>query len=266
LKLYEIVAQYFSTAVEERQVSDRSYRASQTLPFIVEDIHGSIIVPENLGYINFETGHTIEKILQNANSYLTVRDTIVGAFYHPYFEPKYIQLLVEGLKKMGFKPFDLREMPGVVRGENIAIFSGVSTKPYPLLKPARKDVASSEEPRLLKILLNHQWLHTFELNYRYQKLASRWSKKPMNGPAVVQIPRKHQRIFIAQKMNSRPSAAQQIKEVFEGFIRGKTNNPIQTALQWLIWVLLLGALGSLIVLGKVLLRFRKKHENPPRSI
>jgi hypothetical protein len=88
----------------------------------VEDIHGQTVVPEALGFISFELEQTVERKLRNARSYFIVRDAVVGAFYHPYFEAKYLEALVEGLRKMGFKPFDLREMPGVVAGENVAIF------------------------------------------------------------------------------------------------------------------------------------------------
>lgn len=264
---YHIIAQHFSTAVEQRQVSDRSYRATQGYPFIVEDSFGQTVVPENLGYINFETGENIQKKIQNARPYLLVRDAIVGFFYHPYFDAKYLPPIIQGLKKMAYKPFDLRELPGVVVGKNTLIFSGVSTQPFPLLRPARRFVDSEEDPRLLKISLDNQWLHTFLLDYRYRSFAGYWSNERVDGEAMVQIPVKYQRLFVIEKVDQKPSLISRVKKIVEVLIMGKTSNFVETVQRWVIWALFIGTFVFLVFLGSILLsrtsyhesHFRKKH-------
>jgi hypothetical protein len=55
----------------------------------------------------------------------------------------------------------------------------------------------------LKLDLNDQWLHTFELNDRYEILDSHWSKERTTGEVQVQIPARRQGLFVVEKTEKR---------------------------------------------------------------
>jgi len=262
-EVYRVISQHFSTVVEMRQISNETYKVTQTFPFIVEDIYGQTVVPENLGYINFETGETIEKKLNQAKRYKIVQDALVGVFYHPYYEAKYLAGLVQGLKDLGFAPFDLRDLPGVVLSKNVAVFSGIDR--YELVKPTEKMRTLDGDAKILKVSMGKEWLHTFLVNYRYQPYEEQWSREKIGGDAVVRIPDKSQSLFVIEKTDWKPSAANRLERLAKEFILGETSGPIETFQRWIIWSLFGATLVFFIFILRILIARTSYHSSHYRK-
>lgn len=234
---YKIISQYFSTAVEQRQVSNRTYEKTQTFPYIARDVYGQLIIPENLGYINLETGETIEQKVQWALPYLSIRDSIVGVFYHPYFKPEYLIELIGKLKHLGFEPFDLKDVPSVVIGENIAFFSGLAEPTQ--FQSAETVIQLGDNPRVVQINLDKKWLRTFLVDDRYRIYQEKWAKKTTGEQALVTIPDKPGNLFVVETTDHRPTQVERLKKLLIRFVMGDTNSLLQTLQRFILWFFLI---------------------------
>ena len=83
------------------------YIFEQSTPYLIRDSYGSLVVPENLGYISdpLETAsgpNTTQDVLAGAGALLTVRDSVASFFYHPFLGSTKLVDLVVQLKKMGY--------------------------------------------------------------------------------------------------------------------------------------------------------------------
>jgi uncharacterized protein YdaL len=98
--------QYFSPAWDGTPPVS-PYIFEQSTPFLVRDDYGSLVVPENLGYIADPSEHTSgpntrKDLLVGAAALLTVRDSVASFFYHPFLGSSRLVGLVRELKKMGY--------------------------------------------------------------------------------------------------------------------------------------------------------------------
>ncbi|MFZ5802450.1 MAG: DUF2334 domain-containing protein [Candidatus Omnitrophota bacterium] len=236
---YRTMARYFSTAVERRQVSDRTYKASQEFPYMIRDIYGQRVIPENLGYVNLEENKTAEDILRRAAELRVVRDAVAGVFYHSYFEEKYVRKIAEALLDLGFEPLDLREFPAVVRGENAMIFAGIGEDPFPLLPPVLDLAMGGEDPRTLEWPMDGEWLRTALMDFRWRTRSGFLSSSPVRGRAVLSVPLKDGGILLAEKLKEKPSVSKTILTRAQYFLIGETNSLVGTVQRWLVWALLI---------------------------
>jgi uncharacterized protein YdaL len=98
--------QYFSPAWDGTPpVSPYIYE--QSAPFLVRDSYGSLVVPENLGYVtnpseNASGANTRKDLLAGATALLAVRDSVASFFYHPFLGSTELVHVVRELKKMGY--------------------------------------------------------------------------------------------------------------------------------------------------------------------
>jgi uncharacterized protein YdaL len=98
--------QYFSPAWDGTPPVS-PYIFEQSTPFLVRDSYGSLVVPENLGYIadpseNASGPNTRKDLLAGADALLTVRDSVASFFYHPFLGSARLTGLVRELKSMGY--------------------------------------------------------------------------------------------------------------------------------------------------------------------
>ena len=91
---------YFPGLLLGQQVND-ARRIWQVLPYVVHDVYGNTIVPENMDYVSSD-GTTIPRMLDQARSNLVVRDGVASFFYHPFLGVGQLPQLVDGLKSMGY--------------------------------------------------------------------------------------------------------------------------------------------------------------------
>ncbi|MBI4971204.1 MAG: polysaccharide deacetylase family protein [Candidatus Omnitrophica bacterium] len=233
---YQIFSQYFSIAVEDRQISKKTYKATQNFPYIINrDIYGQTIIPENLGYINLEEGETVEKKLEKAEIYKIVRDSVVGFFFHPYYKPKYMMEVVSGLEQLGYSPLDLRDIPGVVSSENMVILSGISNLSE--IRSTSRLSLLGVDPHMLKVKLDHEYLNTYLLDYHYRTFVEKWSKEIGTGDAVLEVPSDPKSLFVIKFMKHKPGPVTILKQIFVAFVIGKTSSQVETMQRWVVWCL-----------------------------
>jgi hypothetical protein len=261
---YRMFAQYFSTAVERRQLTDRTWLANQSFPYVVRDVHGQTVIPENLGYIHFEEDETVEKKIEGARRLRIVRDAVAGVFYHPYYEPKYLGLLVDALVREGFAPFDLRNVPGSVMARDIHVFSGIGGSDF-LGRPSDLARRLDREGRYLELDPRGEWVHSFGLDGRYRMFAEQW-QKPSEGVSIsLQVPEKHGSIFVIERAKSRPGAGERATGTLSGLLLGRTFSWVGTYERWVLWVLGALTLLFLLVVGRIWLDRTSYHHSHRRD-
>jgi uncharacterized protein YdaL len=80
----------------------------QYFPYLVRDIYGSTVVPEDLGNVepvpfNNNPARLPADILASAQGASVIQDGVLSFFYHPYLGTSYLQQIVTGIKAMGYQ-------------------------------------------------------------------------------------------------------------------------------------------------------------------
>jgi uncharacterized protein YdaL len=127
--LYQTVAQFFSTAVEQRlSIEDVDY--SQFFPYVIQkDLFGQRIYPENLGYIPLDPDKRtsegyVQSILKGARANLSVRDGFASCFFHSFLDLDLLKQLVDGVQSLGYTYIDLTEHANWVQTGDRVILTG----------------------------------------------------------------------------------------------------------------------------------------------
>jgi uncharacterized protein YdaL len=76
-------------------------------PYLVRDIFGAVVVPEQLGNVelvefNNNPPRFPADILYSANCNTVIKDAVQSFFFHPYLDISYLKQIVEGLQAMGY--------------------------------------------------------------------------------------------------------------------------------------------------------------------
>jgi uncharacterized protein YdaL len=79
----------------------------QLFPYVVRDVYGQKVLPENLGNVEPEPFHQFpvrfpEDIVRDAQRNLTVRDGIAGMYFHPFWDIAYLKQTVAGIQALGY--------------------------------------------------------------------------------------------------------------------------------------------------------------------
>jgi uncharacterized protein YdaL len=90
-----------------------SYRhvEGQFFPYVVRDVYGSKVLPENLGSIAPNTWHTYkarrpEDLVRAARANLVVRDGFAAFYFHPFLDLEHLKRTVEGIQAAGYRFVD----------------------------------------------------------------------------------------------------------------------------------------------------------------
>ncbi|MGH2753420.1 MAG: DUF2334 domain-containing protein, partial [Actinomycetota bacterium] len=80
----------------------------QFFPYVVNDVYGSKVLPENIGNIEVESfnHHPItlpDELIRRARLNLAVRDGFASFFYHPHLGVDLLRQTIEGIKGMGYE-------------------------------------------------------------------------------------------------------------------------------------------------------------------
>jgi uncharacterized protein YdaL len=80
----------------------------QFFPYVVHDVYGSKVLPENLGSIAPSTWHTYKSrlpadIIRAAKANLVVRDGFASFYFHPYLPLRYLKRTVAGIEAAGYR-------------------------------------------------------------------------------------------------------------------------------------------------------------------
>jgi uncharacterized protein YdaL len=79
----------------------------QFFPYVVHDVYGSKVLPENIGDIAPVTWHTYKEhlpgdVIRAARANLVVRDGFAAFYFHPYLPLGYLKRTIEGIKAAGY--------------------------------------------------------------------------------------------------------------------------------------------------------------------
>jgi uncharacterized protein YdaL len=134
---YPVFGEFFSTCMEQRLVID-NIDYSQYYPYIIDhDLYGQRILPENLGYIPFDSLPQVEEdavqhLLKGAQAELNVRDGFASAFIHPFVDLKYILEYVDGVQDLGYTFYNAKEEAVLVHVKDRVVATGSQTFPITL--------------------------------------------------------------------------------------------------------------------------------------
>ncbi|MFF5206194.1 DUF2334 domain-containing protein [Streptosporangium sp. NPDC000396] len=97
---------YFSPAWKGQSPAS-PYMYEQFAPYLIRDVYGSVIVPENLGMVQAQpTGRgegSVESIVAHARAQLVVRDNVASFFYHPFLGTKQLEEAVDRIQALGYR-------------------------------------------------------------------------------------------------------------------------------------------------------------------
>jgi uncharacterized protein YdaL len=79
----------------------------QFFPYVVHDVYGSKVLPENLGGIAPSTWHSYKSrlpadLIRAARANLVVRDGFADFYFHPFLKLGYLKRTVEGIQAAGY--------------------------------------------------------------------------------------------------------------------------------------------------------------------
>jgi hypothetical protein len=94
---------------------DYSHRIGLFFPFVVHDIYGWKVIPENLGnYIPQATNNNVRRmpgdLIETARLNRVVRDGVASFFFHPMYDLEILKQIVNGVKGLGYTFVSLDEM------------------------------------------------------------------------------------------------------------------------------------------------------------
>jgi uncharacterized protein YdaL len=97
---------YYAGVLSGRPPSAKRF-TSQFFPYVVRDVYGTKVLPENLGSINPEPWHGYaarrpEDIVAAARANLVVRDGFASFFFHPFLDLRYLRQTIEGIRRLGY--------------------------------------------------------------------------------------------------------------------------------------------------------------------
>jgi uncharacterized protein YdaL len=86
---------------------DHSRIVGQMFPYVVKDVYGTKVLPENLGNIEPEDWFQYPKklpadIIRDAKRNLVVRDGFASFYFHPFLDISYLKETVEGIQAAGY--------------------------------------------------------------------------------------------------------------------------------------------------------------------
>jgi uncharacterized protein YdaL len=101
---------YFAGLLRGGPISHRHFEG-QFFPYVVRDVYGSKVLPENLGSIAPSTWHTYKArqpkdLVRAARANLVVRDGFAAFYFHPFLDVDYLKRTVEGIEAAGYRFVD----------------------------------------------------------------------------------------------------------------------------------------------------------------
>ena len=86
---------------------DHSRLVGQLFPYVVRDVYGTKVLPENIGNVEPEDWFQYKarlpaQIIRDAERNLVVRDGFASFYFHPFFDIGYLKQTVEGIQAAGY--------------------------------------------------------------------------------------------------------------------------------------------------------------------
>jgi uncharacterized protein YdaL len=97
--------QFFSPQWNGRSPAS-PYMYEQFAPYLIRDVYGSVVVPENLGFVaQPPPPHgegSIEAIVAHARAELVVRDNVASFFFHPFLGTARLKEVIDRISALGY--------------------------------------------------------------------------------------------------------------------------------------------------------------------
>jgi uncharacterized protein YdaL len=113
---------------------DYTHEFEQFFPYVVHDVDGSTIIPENAGNYSPEASNNNPPrppslVIANAQAELAVRQGVASFFFHPYYSVSYLQQIVQGIQGLGYTFVSPQSLLGP--GQNVSVPVTVTTTSLP---------------------------------------------------------------------------------------------------------------------------------------
>jgi hypothetical protein len=241
---YRVLSEYFSTAVERLQISDKSNRSSQSFPYLIKDRYGRFVIPENIGYYNEEEGLTVEEMLREAKKMLVVRDAVAVGFFHPWMPPDKLEELIKGLKKLGFEFLDLRDLPNQVKSPQWVAYSGLPSMHDP---EKNAQFFHFKVNPIQNVKLDFQKMKAFVHNPNGQENVIDFVEEPSQSHALFGIPKTENGIFVMKITQDPVRVISTRSWLKDNLLGSESMSWLDTLLRLMMWVFFVT--NALFVLG-----------------
>ncbi len=158
-KDYRLIARVFDSFYD-RLMAAELVGTQQIFPYpcFLKDL-GIKVIPENLGYVDFENPDP-EGLIDRARNMLVVRDGIASFFFHSFVPIEYLKKICLTMKNMGWQFVSLRDFPCNVRTDSLWI---------------------SSEGGEAVIHLRGEYVHELLLDYEGRLIRENYSSRPVDG-------------------------------------------------------------------------------------
>ncbi len=162
-KLYETIAKYFSTAMEQR-LSMENFDFSQFFPYVIhKDLFGQVIYPENLGYVPLDPDRKksegyVRHLINEARDNLYVRDGWAASFFHAFVDHDLLKELVDSIQGLGYTYVDLRDQSHWVKTKDRVILCGSQSYTINLDDQYLSEAYYARDGEILKRIISDQRL------------------------------------------------------------------------------------------------------------
>ncbi len=156
-----VFKEFFSHVNERRMVLEK-LGTQQYFPYLLTDIHGQKVIPENLGYVSIEAPNP-QRLVEDAQKMLAVRDGMPSFFFHSFVSLQHLKTIVEGVKRQGYQFVSLKSFgcQAVTRNRAVTTLSGP-----------------------IRLNLDQEYLRSATLDSREQLMAEDISQMPLSGLAA----------------------------------------------------------------------------------
>jgi uncharacterized protein YdaL len=105
---------YFAGLLSGRPVDHRR-SVGQFFPYVVRDVYGSKVLPENLGSLSPNAWHSYQArtprdLIRAARANLVVRDGFAAFYFHPFLDLELLKQTVDGIRAAGYTFVDPRSL------------------------------------------------------------------------------------------------------------------------------------------------------------
>lgn len=121
---YALTSEYFTSVFGQVQWSNSNWEIMGSTPYVSKPslLHGMTLYPETIGYVRTDIPRPVDEMRQALEEALIVRESMIGAFYHPYIGTEYLPEVVALMESVpGFTWLDLRTSDARVRTTEVSI-------------------------------------------------------------------------------------------------------------------------------------------------
>lgn len=121
---YALTSNYFTNVFGQVQWSNSNWEVMGSTPYMSKPslLHGMTLYPETIGYVRTDIPRPVDEMRRALDETLIVRESMIGAFYHPYIGTEHLQEVVELMESVpGFTWLDLRARDEHVQTADVSI-------------------------------------------------------------------------------------------------------------------------------------------------